>query len=71
MAMLDAEGQLFTTAFGMRDRMTAFGRRPETYGELGAGKEMWTHHKRLLAKTRFDECGADGDRYHPNPRRSL
>jgi alpha-tubulin suppressor-like RCC1 family protein len=61
LAMIDSRGRLHTTAFGTRDRVTAFGRRPETYGELGCGRPMWSHRKRELTREKFQRYDSDGD----------
>lgn len=61
LAMIDSRGRLYTTAFGTRDRVTAFGRRPETYGELGCGRPMWSHRKRELTREKFQKYDSDGD----------
>lgn len=61
MALLDSGGQLLTTAFGLRDRMTMFGRRPETYGELGHGKVMWSHQRREETRLAFHRFDVDND----------
>ena len=59
--MIDSRGRLHTTAFGTRDRVTAFGRRPETYGELGCGRPMWSHRQRELTREKFQKYDLDGD----------
>ena len=61
LALIDSTGRLFTTAFGSRARVTAFGRRPETYGELGTGRQIWSHRKREQTLETFKRYDTDGD----------
>ena len=61
LALIDSNGRVLTTAFGSRARVTAFGRRPESYGELGCGRPLWSHRKREQTRATFQQYDTDGD----------